>query len=107
MHGDIYKLVACTAPVFWLFFLLTGCSLFVLRWKEPGRERPYRVPLYPVLPLVFVVSCAFMLYKSTAYALEQEPAEAVIVVGLMLLGIPLGIWSARARVRYQQSDSRY
>jgi hypothetical protein len=48
-----------------------------------------------------------MLYKSTAYALEQEPAEAVIVVGLMLLGIPLGIWSARARVRYQQSDSRY
>jgi amino acid transporter len=107
MHGDIYKLVACTAPVFWLFFLLTGCSLFVLRWKEPRRERPYRVPLYPVLPLVFVVSCAFMLYKSTAYALEQEPAEAIIVVGLMLLGVPLGIWSARARVRYQQSDSRF
>jgi amino acid transporter len=106
-NGDIYKLVACTAPVFWLFFLLTGCSLFVLRWKEPRRERPYRVPLYPVLPLVFVVSCAFMLYKSTAYALDQEPAEAVIVVGLMLLGIPLGIWSARARVKYQQSDSRY
>jgi amino acid transporter len=106
-HGDIYKLVACTAPVFWLFFLLTGCSLFVLRRKEPDRERPYRVPLYPVLPLVFVLSCAFMLYKSTVYALEQQPAEAVIVVGLMLVGVPLGIWSARARVRYQQSDSRY
>jgi amino acid transporter len=106
-HGDIYKLVACTAPVFWLFFLLTGCSLFVLRWREPDRERPYRVPLYPVLPLVFVLSCAFMLYKSTVYAMEQQPAEAVIVVGLMLLGVPLGIWSARARVKYQQSDSRY
>jgi amino acid transporter len=107
MNGDIYKLVACTAPVFWLFFLLTGCSLFVLRWRDPHRERPYRVPMYPVLPLVFVVSCAFMLYKSAAYALEQEPAEAVIVIGLMLLGVPLGIWSARARVKYQQSDSRY
>ena len=107
MHGDIYKLVACTAPVFWLFFLLTGCSLFVLRWKEPHVERPFRVPLYPVLPLVFVLSCAFMLYKSATYAMEQEPAEAVIVVGLMLLGIPLGIWSARAKLKYQQSDSRY
>jgi basic amino acid/polyamine antiporter, APA family len=106
-HGDIYKLVACTAPVFWLFFLLTGCSLFVLRWKEPDRERPYRVPLYPALSLVFVVSCAFMLYKSTEYALDQQPAEAIIVVGLMLLGIPLGIWSARSRVKYQQTDSRY
>lgn len=95
--GDIEKLVACTAPVFWLFFLLTGCSLFILRWREPHRERPYRVPLYPVLPLVFVLSCAFMLYKSTAYALEQEPAEAIIVAGLMLIGLPLGALSSRSK----------
>ncbi|MSR55517.1 MAG: amino acid permease [Gemmataceae bacterium] len=96
-HGDIYKLVACTAPVFWLFFLLTGCSLFVLRWKDPKVERPYRVPFYPVLPIVFVLSCAFMLYRSTAYALDQEPAEAIIVGGLMFMGIPLGILSGRTR----------
>jgi basic amino acid/polyamine antiporter, APA family len=96
-NGDINKLVACTAPVFWLFFLLTGCSLFILRWREPHRERPYRVPLYPILPLVFVVSCAFMLYKSTAYALSQEPAEAIIVAGLMLVGLPLGWLSSRSK----------
>ena len=65
------------------------------------------MPLYPALPLVFVVSCAFMLWKSAAYAMEQEPAEAVIVAGLMLLGVPLGIWSARTKLKYQQSDSRY
>ena len=107
VNGDIYRLVACTAPVFWLFFLLTGCSLFVLRWKDPRIERPYRVPLYPFLPLVFVLSCAFMLYKSAAYALEQQPAEALIVAGLMLLGIPLCLLSGRARVKDPQSDSRY
>ena len=102
-NGDINNLVACTPPVFWLFFLLTGCSLFVLRWKEPNRERPYRVPWYPVLPFVFVASCAFMLYKSTAYALEREPAEAIIVAGLMLLGFPLGILSSRASRSESQS----
>jgi amino acid transporter len=107
MHGDIYKLVACTAPVFWLFFLLTGCSLFILRWKDPHVERPFRVPLYPVLPLVFVLSCAFMLWKATAYAMDQEPAEALIVLGLIALGVPLRILSARAKLRYQQGDSRY
>jgi amino acid transporter len=106
-QGDINRLVACTAPVFWLFFLLTGCSLFILRWKDRRIERPFRVPLYPVLPLVFVLSCAFMLYKSGAYALDQQPAEALIVAGLMLLGIPLGVWSGRAKLKYQQSDSRY
>jgi amino acid transporter len=107
VHGDINRLVACTAPVFWLFFLLTGCSLFVLRWREPHHERPFRVPLYPVLPLIFVLSCAFMLYKSTAYAIDQQPAEAIIVGGLVLLALPLGLWSARARLKCQQTDSRY
>ena len=105
--ADINRLVACTAPVFWLFFLLTGCSLFILRWKDRDLERPFRVPLYPVLPLVFVFSCAFMLYKSGEYALEQQPAEALVVAGLMLLGIPLGILSGRARVKSNQTDSRY
>jgi APA family basic amino acid/polyamine antiporter len=96
-RGDIYKLVACTAPVFWLFFTLTGTSLFILRWKEPHRERPYRVPLYPVLPAVFVASCAFMLWKSAAYALQQEPAEAIVVALLMFIGVPLCLLSGRAR----------
>jgi basic amino acid/polyamine antiporter, APA family len=93
-HG-IYQLVTCTAPVFWLFFLLTGCSLFVLRYKDPHRERPFRVPLYPVIPLIFCAACAFMLYRSSSYAIEQGPAEAIIVFGLMALGVPLAALSAR------------
>ncbi|WP_029630894.1 amino acid permease [Zavarzinella formosa] len=95
--GDIYKLVACTAPVFWVFFLLTGCSLFMLRFREPNIERPFRVPLYPFLPLIFVFSCAFMLLRSSLYAIEQEPAEAVVVAGLMLVGIPLCLLPATSK----------
>jgi APA family basic amino acid/polyamine antiporter len=95
--GDILKLVACTAPVFWLFFLLTGCSLFVLRWREPNRDRPFRVPLYPVLPFLFVASCAFMLWKSATYAFDQEPAEAIIVAGLMFSAVPLYLFSMGRR----------
>ncbi|EMR01716.1 APC family permease [Cesiribacter andamanensis] len=47
-------IVEYTAPVFWLFLLLVGVALFVLRKKEPHRERPFRVPLYPLTPLSFV-----------------------------------------------------
>jgi basic amino acid/polyamine antiporter, APA family len=103
-NGDIKRLVACTAPVFWIFFLLTGCSLFVLRWREPDVERPFRVPLYPVLPLIFVLSCAFMLWKSAAYALEEEPAEAIIVASLMLLGIPLCFFSGNRPSETEAAD---
>jgi len=103
--GDIERIVTCTAPVFWVFFLLTGCSLFILRIKEPRRERPFLVPFYPVLPLLFCAACTFMLYRSGMYALQQEPAEAFIVAGLMLMGIPLGVISGRASRKAIQESS--
>ncbi len=58
------------APFFWGFFLLTGVSLFVLRWREPDAERPFRTPLYPLPPLVFCASAAWCLYSSVTYAGE-------------------------------------
>jgi APA family basic amino acid/polyamine antiporter len=65
--GGFSTMVEYTAPVFWLFFLLAGVSLFVLRVREPDTPRPFRVPLYPVLPLVFCAACAYMLHSSLGY----------------------------------------
>ncbi|MEI7445968.1 MAG: amino acid permease [Burkholderiales bacterium] len=65
--GGFSTMVEYTAPVFWLFFLLAGLSLFVLRWREPDTPRPFRVPLYPVMPLVFCAACAYMLQSSLGY----------------------------------------
>ena len=51
--GGFDTLLTCTAPIFWVFFLLTGISLFVLRERDPHIERPFKVPFYPELPLIF------------------------------------------------------
>ncbi|WP_129791917.1 APC family permease [Sphingosinicella sp. CPCC 101087] len=59
--------VAFTAPVFWFFFLLVGVSLFVLRRRDPAAPRPFRVPLYPLLPLIFCATTFYLLYSSIAY----------------------------------------
>ena len=102
--GEINRIATCTAPIFWIFFLLTGCSIFILRFKDADRERPFKVPFYPVLPLLFCGSCAFMLVRSGMYALEQEPAEALIVAALMLLGIPFCIFSVSSAKKTQEPD---
>lgn len=60
-------IVDYTAPVFWFFFLLTGLALFVLRRRDRDVERPFRVPLYPLTPLLFCATCAYLLYSSLAY----------------------------------------
>lgn len=92
--GSGFKaMVEFTAPVFWLFFLLTGISLFVLRAREPSTPRPYRVPLYPLLPLLFCATCAYMLWSSLSYVYSQSLGGlnaawigvAVLVFGLLLL----------------------
>jgi APA family basic amino acid/polyamine antiporter len=84
-RGGFDMLLTYTAPVFWLFFLLTGLSLFVLRERDADRPRPFRVPFYPYLPLVFCATCLYMLYSSADYA-----GAHTAVGGLLLLaGLPL------------------
>jgi amino acid transporter len=85
-------MVEYTAPVFWFFFLLVGLSLFVLRTQEPERPRPFRVPLYPLTPLIFCVTCVYMLHSSLAYT----GPGAIVGVGVLLVGVPL-LFLARPR----------
>jgi len=88
-------LVEFTAPVFWTFFLLTGISLFVLRWRDSATERPFRVPGYPLLPVVFVAACAYLLYSSVDYhGRNAVVGVAVLAVGALVL--LLARWRERA-----------
>ena len=93
-------MVAYTAPAFWLFFTLTGISLFVLRRQAPAQPDPFRVPLYPVTPLLFVAMCAFMLWSSLSYAMSKDPGSigAQLGIGVLLAGVPLTFFARRRRV---------
>jgi len=90
-HGGFDTLLRCSAPVFWTFFLLSALSLIVLRTREPERRRPFRVPLYPLLPLLFAGTCAYMLYSAVDYA------GGLTLIGVLpvLLGLPLYLASRR------------
>ena len=70
-----------TAPVFWGFLLLVGLSLFVLRRREPDRPRPFRVPFYPILPAVFCLTSAYLLYSSLAYTGWGALAGVAVLLG--------------------------
>jgi APA family basic amino acid/polyamine antiporter len=78
-----------------VFYILTIAGLFVLRFKRPNAERPYRAIGYPVLPAVYIVMAIFidivlLLYK------PQYTWPGLIIV---LLGIPVYyIWRSRRPV---------
>jgi amino acid transporter len=92
-------MVAYTAPAFWLFFTLTSVSLFFLRRQKPVNADHFRVPLYPVTPVLFCAMCIFMLYSSTNYALSKDPGSlgAQLGIGMLLAGVPLMFFADRRR----------
>lgn len=78
-------MVEFTAPVFWLFLLLVGIAIFILRFKHGDVKRDFRVPLYPVTPLLFCASCAYLSYSSVTYA--HSKGAVYISLYVMLVGI--------------------
>jgi amino acid transporter len=91
-------MVAYTLPVFWTFFLLTGLTLLVFRRREPQAPE-FRVPLFPLVPLGFYATCAFMLWASVDYLRNPVfgPKFGALVLaglGVMALGVPL-YWAVR------------
>lgn len=81
----ISTLVDYAAPVFWFFMLLTTSTLFVFRSRYGVDELPFRVPLYPLTPLLFLLVCCYMLYSSLAFT----GTGALIGAGILIAGVPV------------------
>ncbi len=80
------RMVIYTTPVFFFFFLLVAVALVTLRRREPNRPRPFRVPLYPLIPALFAAISLFMLYSSLEYGWNQRSPEALWSVMVLALG---------------------
>ncbi len=78
-------MVEFTAPVFWFFLFLVGVSLFVMRVKDPSADRPFKVPFYPLTPILFCLTCAYLTYSSITYAASKNAVDVSLWV--MALGI--------------------
>ena len=93
-QGGVKTMVEFTAPVFWGFLVLVGIGLIVLRARCAHVARPFRVPLYPVLPLAFIATCGYLFYSSVAYAQSQ----GAVRISFYVMGAGLVAWLV-ARLR--------
>jgi amino acid transporter len=89
--GTFNQLLFFTGIVVWLFFALTVAGIFVLRYKFPHLERPFKVLGYPVLPMIFVLICVSLMINT----LLSYPIESLFGLGLLISGIPVFIYSQR------------
>jgi len=97
------SMVIFTTPGFWVFLALVGASVFVLRRRDPEIERPYRVPGYPLTPILFCLSCSFMVYSSVAYAVQNRSWEAIWSIAILLVGVAMSFYRPGSTLS-RQSD---
>ncbi|GMA66825.1 hypothetical protein GCM10025884_04520 [Leuconostoc gelidum subsp. gelidum] len=71
--------------VIWLFYTLVFVAVIKLRHTEPDLKRPYRVPLYPVVPIIAILGGLFIIVMT----LLTEWQLALIGVAATLAGLPL------------------
>lgn len=73
MTGKFDMLTDMLVFVIWVFYTLTFLAVFILRKREPELERPYKVPLYPIIPIIALLGGLFIvvntLFTQTALAL--------------------------------------
>jgi basic amino acid/polyamine antiporter, APA family len=77
----------------WMFYMIAGSTVFVFRRREPHAERPYRVWGYPVVPAVFVLVSAALLYYTFTDNLKSSAGGCLAI----LAGVPVFYFFARRR----------
>jgi APA family basic amino acid/polyamine antiporter len=79
--------------VMWLFNVLIFLAVFALRKREPELSRPYKVPFYPVIPMIAIAGGVFILVTT----IITQPLLACIGIAVTVLGIPVYLSSKKLK----------
>jgi len=69
----------------WLFYMIAASTVFIFRYRDPQASRPYRVWGYPVVPTLFVLASALLLY----YTFTDNLRNSALGTLAILAGIPV------------------
>ncbi len=77
----------------WLFYMIAGSTVFVLRHRDPEAPRPYKVWGYPLVPILFVAASGLLLYSTFTDNLRNSAAGVLVIAA----GIPVFYGFSRRR----------
>ena len=94
LSGSFDQLTDMLIFAAFLFYGAGAAGLFVLRYRWPDAVRHFKVPLYPVLPALFILFCAVLVVVSVM----ERPREAGVGLALIASGLPFWFYFNRKKV---------
>ena len=82
--GTFNQLITYIIFASWIFYGMSAGAVIILRIKNPELKRPYKTPLYPWIPIIFILFAIFL----TINTIMEAPRDAGIGTILILAGLP-------------------
>jgi APA family basic amino acid/polyamine antiporter len=98
--GTFEQLLSSVVFIMLLSSIATGFALFVLRWRKPDVQRPYRTWGYPVVPILFIIFYIFI----ASNIVYERPSTSLMGILIALSGLPFYIiWKKRNALKGGQN----
>lgn len=91
----------------WIFYTLTFIAVIRLRKTRPDAPRSYRVPLYPVIPLIAIVSGIFVVFSQLFLSGMTTTLISFGSIFLTLLGLPIYAVKSRENARLARKSGKH
>ena len=85
MSGQFNLLTDLAIFVIWIFYTMLFVGVMKLRKTKPQMERPYKVPLYPIIPIIAIVGGVFVVVST----LITQPKNSIVGLIITLIGLPV------------------
>jgi APA family basic amino acid/polyamine antiporter len=82
----------------WIFYALAVAGVMVLRLRQPESPRPFRIPGYPWLPVLFCLAALAM----SVNTFLMRPVRSLIGMAVILSGVPVYAWFQRQKAARQE-----
>lgn len=99
--GTFEQLLTYVVFIGWIFYALAAASIFVYRKRFPDATRPYRVPMYPATPLLFIVAAMALVLNTVV----TQPVRAGVGLSIVFLGAPAYAFWRRGVARRSAEQS--
>jgi APA family basic amino acid/polyamine antiporter len=91
LSGSFETLTNLAVFVMWIFFVMCVAGIFILRTKHKHLDRPYKVPLYPIVPLIGIIGGIYILVST----LITDTSNALYGIVITLIGLPIYLYISR------------
>lgn len=91
LTGQFNLLTDLTVFIIWVFYILTFIGVIKLRKDQPNLARPYRVPLYPIIPAVAILGGVFVVVN------QLLNSTLIAVGGLIVTAIGLPVYAIMSK----------